>query len=62
MGERLLETAAFGPVCALPVRDTAGAGRHHVGVHHHEGQPAVAFQGMLGVKSEDRLAFRGFES
>ena len=37
--------------------DARGTDRHHVIVEHHEGQPAIAIQGMLRVVVEDRPGF-----
>ncbi len=33
------------------------AGGCHIGVEHHEGQPAIAFQRMLSLEVEDGLCF-----
>jgi hypothetical protein len=68
---RLLESSAFGVWRAVPPREAAGtledsidrgrAGGHHIGVHHHVGQPAVAFQRMLGMEAKDCFALPSFK-
>lgn len=38
-----------------------GADGGDVVIEHHKGQPAIAFQGKLAGKADDRLAFFGFD-
>jgi len=41
--------------------DAGGTDGDDIGVEHHEGKSAVAFQGMPGVKVEDGLFLPGFQ-
>jgi len=62
---RLLEAGSLAGGVALPPRqppgvrehppDAGGTDRDDVGIQHHEGQAAIALQGMLGLKVEDGL-------
>jgi hypothetical protein len=41
--------------------DTRGTGRDDIGIEHHEGETAVAFQGIFLVEVDDRAFLPVFE-
>ncbi len=69
--QRLLKALAFCALRAIPAGEAAcpledaihggRAGRDHIRVHHHIGQPAVAFQRVFGVEGENCLLLPGFQ-